>query len=285
MIICPVPREELANINLSQYMQQNSYTIPWSRFTAHAWSLEPPAVNDLMRKIQQVGIPLKDFAGVKPYWGIITGFNEAFLIDGVTKNKLFQADPKSTELIKPYLRGQDIKRWHPEWENLWMIFVRWDCPIDNYPSVLSWLEQHRKGLESRSEVKQGRFPWYALNRYASNYWQLFEQPKLIYQEIQFHPAYSYDTDGYFTNNKGFIIPTTDLYLLALFNSPLMWWNNWRYLPHMKDEALNLAGYLIENLPIVPPTDKIRAEVEPIVSRLIEITKVNREAYRDVLDWL
>jgi hypothetical protein len=164
-------------------------------------------------------------------------------------------------------------------------FCKMGLSIDDYPSVLSWLEQHRKGLESRSEVKQGRFPWYALNRYASNYWQLFEQPKLIYQEIQFHPAYSYDTDGYFTNNKGFIIPTTDLYVLAVLNSPLMWWHNWRYLSHMKDEALNPAGYLIEKLPIAPPTDEIRAEVELIVSRLIEITKVNREVYRDVLDWL
>ena len=65
----------------------------------------------------------------------------------------------------------------------------------------------------------------------------------------------------------------------------MWWYNWRYLPHMKDEALNPAGMLMETLPIAPPTDEIRAEVEPLVSRLIEITKANQEAYRDVIDWL
>jgi hypothetical protein len=65
----------------------------------------------------------------------------------------------------------------------------------------------------------------------------------------------------------------------------MWWHNWRYLPHMKDEALNPAGYLIENFPIAPPTPEIRSQVEPIVSQLIEITKANQAGYRDVLDWL
>lgn len=280
VIICPVPREELANINLSQYVQQNSYTIPWSRFTANAWSLEPPAVDDLMRKIQQVGIPLKDFAGVKPCYGIKTGFNEAFLIDEATKNKLVQADPKSAEIIKLLLRGQDIKRWYPEWANLWIIFAHRDIDIENYPSIKSYLAEHRTKLEARAG-KQLWWQWQA----SPSFCHLFEQPKLIYQEIQFHPAYSYDTDGYFTNNKAFILPKADLYILAVLNSPLIWWHNWRYLPHMKDEALTPVGELMEILPIAPPTDEILAEVEPIVNRLIELTKVNRETYRDVLDWL
>ncbi|AFZ06962.1 Eco57I restriction endonuclease [Oscillatoria nigro-viridis PCC 7112] len=117
VIVCPVPREELANINLTQYVQQHGYQISRSRFNANAWSLEPPAVDELMQKIKQVGVPLKDFAGVKPLYGIKTGFNEAFLIDEATKNSLVQADPKSAEIIRPYLRGQDIKRWSPEWAN------------------------------------------------------------------------------------------------------------------------------------------------------------------------
>jgi hypothetical protein len=65
----------------------------------------------------------------------------------------------------------------------------------------------------------------------------------------------------------------------------MWWHNWRYLPHMKDEALNPAGFLIEQLPIAPPTDAVRAEVEPAVERLIAITRANQAARRDTLDWL
>lgn len=279
-IVCPVPREELASINLTQYVQQHGYQISRSRFSASAWSLEPPAVDDLMQKIKQVGVPLKDFAGVKPLYGIKTGFNEAFLIDETTKNSLVQADVKSAEIIKPLLRGQDIKRWYPQWDEVWIIFAHRDMDIENYPLIKSHLGKYRTKLEVRAG-KQLWWQWQA----SPSFCNLFQQPKLIYQEIQFHPAYSYDNSGYLTNNKAFIIPTSELYILGVLNSALMWWHNWRYLPHMKDEALSPVGELMEKLPIAPPTDQIRAEVELIVSRLIEITKTNQETHRDVLQWL
>jgi hypothetical protein len=282
VVICIVPREELPKINLTQYVQneENSYTIPWSRFSAHAWSLEPPAVDELMQKIQRVGVPLKEFAGVKPLYGIKTGFNEAFFIDDATKKKLVLDDPKCAEIIKPLLRGQDIKRWCPEWGNLWIIFAHKDIDIEQYPVIKQHLETYRDKLENRA----GKQLWWQFQA-SPAFYHLFGQPKLIYQEIQFHPAYSYDTDGYFTNNKGFILPKGDLYILAVLNSPLMWWYNWRYLPHMKDDALTPVGELMETLPIAKPTTEIRAEVEEIVTRLIEITKLNGQVYKDVLDWL
>ncbi len=282
VLICSVPCEDLKNINLSQYVQnqENSYTIPWSRFTANAWSLEPPAVDDLMRKIQRVGVPLKEFAGVKPICGIKTGFNEAFFIDDSTKNKLVQADPKCAEIIKPLLRGQDIKRWIPEWDKFWIIFAHKDIDIEQYPLIKEHLEIYRNKLEARA----GKQLWWQFQA-SPAFYHLFEQPKLIYQAIQFHPAYSYDTEGYFTNNKTFILPNADLYILGVLNSPLIWWYNCRYLPHMKDEALNPVGYLFEILPIAQPAEKIRAEVEAIVTRLIEITKLNGQVYKDVLEWL
>lgn len=285
VVVCPVPREKLAEINLLQYVGQEGYKISWSRFTENAWSLESPAVDELMQKIKSVGVPLKGLFGVKPYRGVVTGFNDAFLIDESTKNQLVKSDPKAAEILKPFLRGRNIDRWNSQWENLWMLFVRWDCPIDQYPSVLTWLEEHREGLENRPEVKQGRFPWYALSRYGADYWQLFEQPKLVYQVIQFLPQYAFDSSGLYGNDKTYFLPTADLWLLGCLNSPLMWWHNWRFFGHMKDEALNPANFLMENLPIAPPTDAIRAEVEPLVSRLIELTKTNQEAYGDVLNWL
>jgi hypothetical protein len=280
VVVCPVPREKLSDINLTQYVQQEGYTIPWSRFTGEAWSLEPPAVDELMQKIKDVGVPLKDFAGVKPCYGIKTGFNQAFLINQETRNLLIKADPKSAEVIKAYLRGQDIKRWHPDWQNLWMIFAHKDIDIERYPAIKGHLIKYQPQLEARA----GKQSWWQLQA-SPSFYEMFENPKLVYQEIQFHSAFGYDNNGYFTNNKCFIFSGTNLYVLAVLNSPLIWWHNWRYLPHMKDEALTPAGMLMETLPIAPPTDEIRAEVEPLVSRLIEITKANQEAYRDVLDWL
>lgn len=280
VLICPVPREALAQINLPQYVRESGYSVPWSRFSEQAWSLEPPAVDGLMEKIRAVGVPLTEFAGVKPYRGVLTGFNEAFLIDDETKRGLVQADPKSAEIIKPYLRGQDVKRWHPEWQNLWMIFAHKDIDIEKYVSV----KQYLLGYHSQLTNRAGKQLWWQLQS-SPAFYEYFEQPKIVYQEIQFHSLFCFDDQKYFTNNKCFIIPTIDLYLLGVLNSSVMWWHNWRYLPHMKDDALTPVGVLMESIPIAPPTPEIRAQVEPLVSQLIELTKTNQQNHRDLINWL
>ncbi|HEY9850829.1 MAG TPA: Eco57I restriction-modification methylase domain-containing protein [Leptolyngbyaceae cyanobacterium] len=296
VLICPVPRDKLEDIDLTEYVHKSGYPVPWSRFTADAWSLERQDVDDLMAKIKLVGVPLKDFANIEIYRGVTTGFNEAFLIDSATKETLIQIDPKSAEIIKPFLRGQDIRRWIPNWEGLWMIFTRRGIDIETYPAIKTFLGQYRERLEpcpkdwNRKKDgdwrgrKAGNYQWYEIQD-STAYWQLFETPKIFYQEIQFHPYFSFSIENHFANNKVSLIPSNDLYLLTVLNSLLMWWHNWRYLPHMKDEALAPLGYLMETLPIAPPTNEIRSQVEPKVSRLIELTKINQENQRDVLDWL
>jgi len=297
VLICPVPREKLAQINLQQYVQQEGYSVPWSRFTENAWSLEPPAVDQLMQKIKCVGIPLKELTGIKPYRGILTGFNEAFLIDDATKKRLVQADPKCAEIIKPYLRGRDINRWNLQLQGEWIILLKssanqrwaWSDSIETtaeelFADIFPTLYQHIKPFEIqlRKRSDRGRY-WWELR--ACAYYEAFEKPKIIYQVIQFLSQYALDTYSGYGNDKTYFLPTSDMYLLGCLNSPLMWWHNWRYFGHMKDEALNPANFLMENLPIAPPTNEIRAEVEPMVSRLIELTQANQSAYRDVLNWL
>lgn len=297
VIVCPVPREKLADINLSQFVQQNGYPVPWSRFTADAWSLEPPAVDELMQKIKRVGVPLKDFAGVKPFCGIKTGFNEAFLIDEATKNKLVQADPKSAEIIKPYLRGQDVKRWNSDWQNLWIILLKSTSNFNwlwskadlsdaeqifqkAYPAIYLHIKAYESKLKARSD--QGIY-WWELR--SCIYYELFEQTKIIWQDLSFHSKFCFGTPGLLAEMTCFSLPCSDLWLLAVLNSPLIWSWLWRNTIHGKDEVLRLKNMYTETLPIALPTEEIRDEVEPIVSRLIEITKANQEAFRDVLDWL
>jgi hypothetical protein len=223
-------------------------------------------------------------------------FNEAFLIDTPTKERLVRGDARSAELLRPYLRGQDIKRWSPEWAGLWIILLKssenqawpWSEAGSKAESIFAHIYpavyEHLKPLESalRKRQDKGRF-WWELRSCA--YYAHFERPKLVYQEIQFHPAYGYDADGRFANNKVFLLPSADPYLLAVLNSPLMWWHNWRYLPHMKDEALNPKGDLMETLPIAPPADAQRAKVEPAVERLIAATRERQAAVGDLLFWL
>ena len=267
--------------------------LPLSQLGADAWQLESTGVNRLLARIRAAGVPLAEFAGVKPYRGVVTGCNDAFLVDSATKEAIVKRDPRAAGIIKPYLRGQDVERWQSEWAGLWMIFARRGIDIEAYPRVKEHLLRFRRELEPKPADwtgdkwpgrKAGSYQWFEIQD-PIEYWKEFGKPKIVYQEIQFHPCYALDTVGQFGNNKTFFIACADPYLLAVLNSPLMWWLNWRHLPHMKDEALSPVGFLMESLPIARPTDCIRAKTERAVGRLVEITRTHQVTRRQLLDWL
>ena len=294
--VCLFPRAALGQISIASYVADHSYPVPTRRFTAQPWSLEPADVDDLMAKIRRAGVPLSEFVGVRPFYGLKTGLNEAFLIDTPTRDQMVRADPECAEIIRPYLRGQDMERWQPAWQRLWIILLKsssdhpwpWSTAPEEAEEIFARtypaLYRHMKPLEAklRERQDQGQY-WWELRSCA--YYSAFEQPKIMYQVIQFHPQYGHDSSGLLTNDKGFFISRFDPWLLAVLNSPLMWWHNWRYLPHMKDEALNPAGVLMATLPIAPPTDAVRSEAEPAVARLIALTHERRATTRELLEWL
>jgi len=294
--VCPIPRDRPAELSLENYVHEHGYPVPCSRYGAAPWSLEPPEVDGLMARIRERGVPLAEFVGAKPYRGVLTGLNEAFLIDDATRTALIRDDPGSAAIIKPYLRGQDIGRWVPDWQGLWMIFARRGIDIHAYPSVWAHLERFRERLEPKPQDwdqslhgdwpgrKPGRYAWYEIQD-SIDYWERFEGPKIFYQEIQFHPAYAFSEAPLYGNNKVFLLPAPDLYLLAILNSPLMWWYNWRYLPHMKDEALNPAGFRMEALPIAEPRPQIRTQVEERVAEMLSLAQASQDQTREVLNWL
>jgi hypothetical protein len=215
------------------------------------------------------------------------------LIDTPTKERLVREDPRSAAIIKPYLRGQDIKRWSPEWDGLWMIFARRGIDIEAYPAIKQHLLQFRTQLEPRPKDwtdgawagrKPGSYKWYELQD-TVDYWSLFEQPKLIWKDLSTYSEFCIDQRGLFTNDLCFILQTADIWMLSVLNSPLMWYYLSRTTIHAINETLRLKNIYMEQLPIAPPTDATRAEVEPAVQRLIAIAQADQEARRDTLDWL
>jgi hypothetical protein len=294
--VCPVPRDRSTELSLEHYVHEHAYPVPWSRYDAGPWSLESPEVETLMGRLRERGVPLAEFVGCNPMYGVLTGLNEAFLIDETTRTDLIRKDPACAEIIKPYLRGQDIGRWVPDWQGLWMIVLAssanrawpWSGTGDSAEAVFAQtfpsLYRHMKAIQQRLVARQDKGQhWWELR--SCDYYAIFEQPKILYQEIQFHPQYALSQKPLFGNNKVFLLPTADLYLLAVLNSPLLWWHNWRYLPHMKDEALNPAGFRMESLPIAEPTPEIRAETEDKVATLLARATESRDQTRELLTWL
>jgi len=240
--VCAIPRERLRLDDLTRQTAAEGFAVPRDRLNGDAWTLEPPGVVALLEKIRRAGMPLKEYAKASPLLGIKTALNEAFLLDSLTKKSLVSADPKCSEIIKPYIRGQDNR---PLGSAMGRLLddrsqSSGDCDWP-WSAAGSRPKRCSRGLSVCScppepiprrcnqAQDQGRY-WWELRSCA--FWDRFQKPKIWFQQIQYHPWYAYDRDGLFGNNKTTFVPTDDLYLLAVLNSPLMWWHNFRHLPHM-----------------------------------------------------
>ena len=141
--------------------------MPRARLGSGSWRFEDDALARLRDKIAAGRKTLGEVFG-PPLYGIKTGLNEAFVIDRATHDRLVAADPKSAELLKPFLRGEDIKRWRVKPEGLWLINTpKGKVNIDDYPAVRAWLKPFRKELEKRATKQE---------------WWESQQAQLAYQE-------------------------------------------------------------------------------------------------------
>jgi hypothetical protein len=292
-----IPRDDVPQEKLSEAVTAASYRARRDTLTAEPWTLEPPDVAALLAKIRANGVPLVDYAGVKPLYGIKTGFNEAFLIDTATKERLIRDDPRAAEIIKPYLRGQDIDRWVPDWAGLWMIFARRGIEIENYPSVLAHLTTFRSGLEPKPDDwrpskagdewpgrKGGTYQWYEIQD-PVDYHAQFNRPKIVLRRIAFYAQISVDHGAYYVNDSALILPSTDAWTAACLNSPAIWTLMFKQFPHKKDEALALDIPYVECLPVpvLPAVDHNLAG--ETVERLTAATSDIRTADCTLADWL
>jgi hypothetical protein len=121
-------------------------------FSPDSFIIIPEQLARIKERLEQQGIPLKDW-DVDIYRGVLTGFNEAFIIDGRTKEKLIARDPKSAEILKPILRSRDIKRYQADFADLWLIATlpALNLDIDDYPAVRDYLKTFGKKLNQTGE--------------------------------------------------------------------------------------------------------------------------------------
>lgn len=248
---------------------------------------------DLRDKIENIGTPLKDW-DIQIYRGILTGANEAFIIptekrDEILKNcddaqkdeRGMSERERTKELIKPILRGKDIKRYSYEWAHLWVIFIPWHFPntgspkdmekneqdfSTHYPIIYAHLLSHKDKLLKRNKDETGkRYEWYCLQRWAANYLQDFEKEKIVYGEIVQEPRFYLDNGecglGYFyAEATSFILTGEHLrYLLGMLHSKLI---TFAFKTFYAGGGLGESGYrykkaFIERLPIPKITEKTK----------------------------
>lgn len=221
----------------------------------------------LKKRIEQVGTPLKQW-DIAINYGIKTGFNEAFIIDGPTMDELIAADPKSAEIIKPILRGRDIKRYRVDFADLWLINTHNGYgkvpPIDvnKYPAVKAHLDQHWDKLKKRQD--KGKTP-YNLRNCA--YLDEFAKEKIVYAEIVFDSAFYFDINGSYSEATAFVLTGEDTkFLTALLNSELLTFTFRAFYAggDLRGDTFRYKKVFLQNLPVIKAKAPTSLRIEFLV---------------------
>ena len=212
--------------NLSVYISQNS--IP-QKFDSSSWCILNPIEQSIKNKIESIGTPLKDW-DININYGVKTGLNEAFIIDGAKKDELIAKDPKSAEIIRPILRGRDIQRYSYNFADKWIINThngsktQKRIDINEYPAIKEHLDNYYDKLVKRDD--QGDTPY---NLRCCAYMDDFSKQKLVWAEtikIYFYgrrnyPRFCAVDENFYLDKTTFFMPLeNNLYFLGILNSKL-----------------------------------------------------------------
>ena len=272
--------------NLSDFVRQQDTICDFS--TSDSWVVLSPIELSIKKKIEAVGTLLKDW-DIQINYGIKTGCNEAFIISTEKRKEILDncqtedERKRTAELIRPILRGRDIKRYGYEWAELWLIatFPSRHYNIDEYPAVKQYLlsfgierleqtgKTHIVNGEKVKSRKKTHNKWFETQDSIS-YWEDFNKPKIIYPDICTFLSFELDTSCFYLSNTAYFLITEKeehlKYFLRVLNSSVMDWYYRTLSVQLGEKAVRMFSIYVLNIPIPPISD------EPIE----EILKLSKE---------
>lgn len=277
--------EAFANTTVADVVNSNFQTISFAK--DETWVIGEKGRSHIAQKVRQQGITLKDW-NISINYGIKTGFNEAFIIDAETKERLIKEDPKSAELLKPILRGKDIQKWMPDFADLWLIatFPSMNIKIDNYPSIKNWLLAFGKEklVQDGTGRKKTGNDWFETQDQIA-YWQNFEQPKIIYPNMTKYLPFIYDEDyHYYHNDKSFHITGKNLkWLVTFFNSSLFKFTYIDEFPELQGGTRELRKVFFDKIPVKQIIPDIEKHFNALVDKLYVELKQDKNSKISTLE--
>jgi hypothetical protein len=260
------------------------------------WIFNEGRVEQFLNAMRIRGIGLEESIGSPPLYGLKTGLNEAFYLDDDRARSIISEEPTSRTLVMPFIRGRDVKRWVVAWDRQWHIVIPssqnrqwpWANALNEseaeqifaaaHPAIHAHLKKFEPALRRRTD--QGRY-WWELR--SCDYYERFHEPKIVISRIAFHSACGLDTAGYFQNDSTVMIPSDDLFILAVLNSRVAWWYMTLTFPHKKDEALSMDADYLERFPLPRATEELKQEIR-VKCRSLIADVASRPSNRG-LEWL
>jgi hypothetical protein len=291
------------NKALDVFVSKNS--IELTDFSEESWVISDKANYEIKKKIEAAGKPLKNW-DINIYRGILTGFNEAFIIDGKKKAELIAEDPKSAEIIKPVLRGRDIKRYRVDFVDLWVIITKYGSYKtlpEKYPAVYRHLSLYENKLKERGQCRYtsagkqnlgkdypGQHHWLELdNNPKDEYLLEFEKEKITWGNLALSSQFALADAGLYINAPSPLIGGGSRYLLAVLNSAVA-----DYYIRSLGVTRN-GGYFeykpmfVEQLPVPQIDDEVKKPFEILAEYVLLTTtrekKIQSAFFEQLIDGL
>jgi adenine-specific DNA-methyltransferase len=257
---------------LRERMLQRSFLVPQGQFGNEPWLIEDSTVRRLIERIKAAGVPLSEYVKGRFYRGILTGLNEAFVIDRATRDRLIVEHPSSAEVIKPFLRGRDVKRWQVEFGDQYLIKIassenkrhpwRGRKPQEaekifagSFPAIYRHFQAFKTKLIKRAD--QGHYYW---ELRSCNYWEQFDRPKIVYQDIARYYGMAWDDSGSLLVNTCYFIPGAEKWILACLLSKVTLFYVQKVLGSDEGGFIRLFTIHVEKFPLPKATPARKAQL-------------------------
>jgi len=259
-------------------IEEGGFDLPPDAIRGSEWTLADRETLARLRKMEASGVPLGEYVKGKIYRGILTGFNEAFVINGAKRAELIAEDPRSAEIIKPLAVGDDVRRWRINKKDKWLIFTRRGINIDAYPAIKKHLSQWKDELtpkvtgKEKKGRKPGRYKWFEIQDDIA-YYAEFDKPKIVFPDIAMESRFAFDRERTFVTNTTYMAVVDDLFLLGVLNSAAIWWFCGERLTEVGDAdergRLRFFRIFVERLPIPRVSDADRDAIAALVQKCLD----------------
>ena len=257
---------------MSVFVQQSGSECEFSN--SDSWVILSPIEQSIKRKIESVGTPLKDW-DINIYRGVLTGYNEAFIISTEKRDEILancqteDERARTAELIRPILRGRDIKRYGYNWTGLYLIatFPSRHYDIEKYPAVKNYLlgfgierleqtgKSHIVNGEKIKARKKTNNKWFETQDSIS-YWEDFSKPKIMYPNMTKYIPFYFDEKNFLQNDKSFMITGKHIaYLTAFLNSSIFKFCFLDKFPKLQGGTRELRKIFFDKIPVLKVSDK------------------------------
>jgi type I restriction-modification system DNA methylase subunit len=262
---------------VEQAISDYTYTVSRKSLANTVWSFTDESGDDVLAKIRLNSQRLFEYCNGRICMGVKSGLTDAFVIDAATKDNIIRQNPNAQAIIKPFLNGRDIRRYHIDSKNAFFIYTYHGVNISDYPAVESHLLPFKERLEKRATKQE----WYELQQPQLKFSKYMEEPKIIFPDIAVSPRFALDDAGHYSSNTTYFIALRDLYLLGLLNSSLGYFyfiKTCAGLEGKTETYLRFFGQYLEGFPVhainhADRADKARYDqVVSLVERILELQR-------------